>query len=496
MKLVSNNGNTNIKVNNNISQKEWQNKLKSKIKEIDSMINNSNLEDKQKTLEIQKNNAYFKLEKIGKELQDIEDFLEEENEKEDINNIEDEENLKKKIYDIRQKNITIQGQINILKGYNNFVNKYKAKQISEMKDLDYECDKIKGEIQMNKCYTKITEEEKIIFEKRKQLESINKQIENLLKKIEEKKAQKYITNLRLKQLKYLSNENKNSKKNLKETKNNKINPKKNQVKKKINNNINKNNNNGDMEIFDDIIQNPNINKNNENPNKKEKVESTFDIINRRIPFTISSLDNLINDQNISPIKINQTNNTKKKAVSNNKKKVSDLIKAEKENINKIISSSENKNNINSNNNYNKNNNSNFNSNKNELKNENNKLVNSKEENNKKEIYDNSNPLGWLENDKKEHKVDVYYNFSNDTKNNKEEYKFVNNENDESELNANNNINNNNNNININTNANNNINTNINNNINSNVNNNINNADTSEIKGLFGNRRRPFASIKF
>ena len=80
----------------NISQKEWQNKLTSKIKEIEPLINNNNLEEKQKTLEIQKNNAYFKLEKIGKELQSIEDFLEEENINNDGNN-EDEENLKKKI---------------------------------------------------------------------------------------------------------------------------------------------------------------------------------------------------------------------------------------------------------------------------------------------------------------------------------------------------------------------------------------------------------------
>lgn len=116
----------------NISQKEWQNKLTSKIKEIEPLLNNNNLEEKQKTLEIQKNNAYFKLEKIGKELQSIEDFLEEENMNNDGNN-EDEENLKKKILDIRQKNVTIQGQLNIIKGYYNFVNKYKTKQNLEKK---------------------------------------------------------------------------------------------------------------------------------------------------------------------------------------------------------------------------------------------------------------------------------------------------------------------------------------------------------------------------
>jgi hypothetical protein len=47
----------------NVSQKDWQYKLSSKIKEIESIIKNNDLEEKQKILEIQKNNAYIKLEK-------------------------------------------------------------------------------------------------------------------------------------------------------------------------------------------------------------------------------------------------------------------------------------------------------------------------------------------------------------------------------------------------------------------------------------------------
>ena len=291
----------------NISQKEWQNKLTSKIKEIEPLINNNNLEEKQKTLEIQKNNAYFKLEKIGKELQSIEDFLEEENINNDENN-EDEENLKKKILDIRQKNVTIQGQLNIIKGYYNFVNKYKTKQNLEKKELYNECEKIKKEIQNNKCYTKVSEEEKIILEKRKELDNINQEIEKLLKKIEEKKSQRYIKNIRLKQLKQLINEDNNNNNNNKsksnnnknkntKNNNNKSSPKKKQVQ------IKKNKDNGDFgEVFDDIIQSSKINNNNNEKKDNNNKETTFDIINRRIPFTISSLDNLISEHNISIIR--------------------------------------------------------------------------------------------------------------------------------------------------------------------------------------------------
>ena len=276
--------------NKNISQKDWQYKLSSKIKEIESLIKNYDLEEKQKTLEIQKNNAYFKLEKIGKELENIENFLEEENDNKGIEELENEESLKKKIYDIKQKNITIQSQLNIIKGYSEFVKKYKASQIKEKKKLDIECDNIKNDIKINKSYTKMTEDEKILLEKKRELENIDKELGKLLKKIEDQKAQKYIKNVRLKQLKYLINNKKDSKKNLNSKKINKAEPKKKIIKK------NNNKNEEVDEIFDNIIQNSNQ-ENNKKSNKGTKNESTFDIINRRIPFSISSLDNLINENN-------------------------------------------------------------------------------------------------------------------------------------------------------------------------------------------------------
>ena len=45
-------------------QNNYKNMFTSKIDEIESLINNENLEEKQKTLEIQKKNAYYKLEKF------------------------------------------------------------------------------------------------------------------------------------------------------------------------------------------------------------------------------------------------------------------------------------------------------------------------------------------------------------------------------------------------------------------------------------------------
>ena len=47
-------------------QTNYKNMFNSKINEIESIINDENLEEKQKALEIQKKNAYYKLEKLLK----------------------------------------------------------------------------------------------------------------------------------------------------------------------------------------------------------------------------------------------------------------------------------------------------------------------------------------------------------------------------------------------------------------------------------------------
>ena len=143
----------------NKMQNNYKNMFSSKIDEIESLINNENLEDKQKTLEIQKKNAYYKLEKLDKELENIENYVGEE--KEDIESIylNEEDNLKNKINDIRQKNINIQEQIKMMRDYyNNFLLKYKNKQIAEKKELSEECNKIRENIIKIKCYTKMTGE--------------------------------------------------------------------------------------------------------------------------------------------------------------------------------------------------------------------------------------------------------------------------------------------------------------------------------------------------
>ena len=109
-------------------QNNYKNMFSSKINEIESLIKNENLEDKQKTLEIQKKNAYYKLEKLNKELEAIENFVGEEKDEIESIYINQEENLKNKINDIRQKNINIQEQIKMMRDYyNNFLLKYKNK---------------------------------------------------------------------------------------------------------------------------------------------------------------------------------------------------------------------------------------------------------------------------------------------------------------------------------------------------------------------------------
>ena len=167
-------------------QNNYKNKFASKIEEIESLIKSESLEEKQKTLEIQKKNAYYKLEKIDKELQNVENYVEEDNDGIELINLNEEENLKNKIADIRQKNINVQEQIKMMRDYyNNFLLKYKNKQISDKRELNDECEKIRNDIMRNKCYTKMTEEEKIILEKENELNKLDKELEKVLKKIEE-----------------------------------------------------------------------------------------------------------------------------------------------------------------------------------------------------------------------------------------------------------------------------------------------------------------------
>ena len=449
--------------NKNILQKDWQYKLSSKIKEIESIIKNNDLEEKQKILEIQKSNAYIKLEKIGKELQDIENFLEEENDKKGTEDVEDEESLKKKIFDIKQKNLSIQEQLNIIKEYSEFVKKYKINQIKEKKKIKTEYENIKKDMNNNILSSKMNEEEKIILSKKKELEKVNKEYENLLKKIEEQKAQKYIKNIRLKQLKKLSNQN-NTKKLVTNKKGNK-----NQQKKQI---VKNNNKNSEVdEIINDIIQNQeSISK-----SKETKIESTFDIINRRIPFSISSLDNLINDKNensnifkTEKLIINK-NYSNKKDLTSKKKNASEFIRLEKEKISRIISSSENKNKANLNNNKREiaiNNKSSLINDKNDNKKNNNTSNVYIKEN--KNIFNEDNPLAWLDNDNvnnnHDNKNDIIINNNNYNANN---IKVENKKNEikkESEREGH-------------------------------INENSNKSNISEVTGLIG-RRRPFAQIKF
>jgi hypothetical protein len=468
-------------------QNNYKNMFTSKMNEIESLINDENLEDRQKTLEIQKKNAYYKLEKLDKELENIENYVGEEKEELESIYLNEEENLKNKINDIRQKNINIQEQIKMMRDYyNNFLLKYKNKQITEKRELNEECNKIRENIIKIKCYTKMTDEEKIILEKENEIANLDKELENVLKKIEEAKTKKYISNIRLKELRNIISKNNNKK----------IDKKKKEIPKKRNNySENKKIDFGDIltNIKKNTVKNENLNKNNKNRiSQEQNNESTINIINRKLPFSISALDNLINEQSNEykfaykkeepkilkskpkMINLNPINQNKQK------KKNFNFNIPIKKNIIKTNSSSENKINLNNkiiNNNLNNsgykrqsNKYRNFNiinSNSIEKKNTPKNIVieNKNENKNLNKIKDNS-PLGWLEDDSNIDKIRNERlnndNKSNGLSNNNQENAKINNS---EELNKKDNIFN------------------------------DRNLEISGIQGTF-NRRKPFASIKF
>jgi hypothetical protein len=344
MKLETNNPNG-ILYKNKI-QNNFKNMFSSKIEEIESLINNENLEEKLKTLEIQKKNAYYKLEKLDKELENIQNYADNENEELEEIDLNEEEILKTKINDIRQKNMKIQEQIKMIKDYyNNFLLKYKNKQIEEKKELKEECIKINVDIKINRCYTKMTAEEKIILDKEEEIQKLDGELEKVLKRLEKIRSNKYISDIRLKELKNIIK------------KNNKTINKKQEKKKKET--IKRNNKSENKKSdFEDIIssiklsQNTNNNKifiTNKTSNKvpqENKIESTINIINRRLPFSISTLDDIINEKsNESQAPKNlvtKTENSPYKLNKPNKQKKNNINLKINKNVNKVNRSSDNK----------------------------------------------------------------------------------------------------------------------------------------------------------
>ena len=459
MKLETNNPNG-ILYKNKI-QNNYKNMFTSKIDEIESLINNENLEEKQKTLEIQKKNAYYKLEKLDKELENMQYYENNENEELEEIDLNEEEILKNKINDIRQKNMKIQEQIKMIKDYyNNFLLKYKNKQIEDKKELKEECNKINADIQINKCFTKMTSEEKIILDKEEEIQKLDSELEKVQKKLEKIRSNKYISDIRLKELKNIIKKN-----------NKNINKKQEKKKKE---NIKRNNKSENKKSdFEDIIsnlrlsQNANINtinilkKNNNKISQENKIEPTINIINRKLPFSISALDDIINEKSneneASKNLVIKTENTSHKLNKQNKPKKNDINIRINKNVNKINRSTENKiilnnpnenkidNNINiNNNNYKKQSNKyrNFNFNKSNVIEQNNKLNSistqakseSQNKNNNNNINENS-PLGWLDDfNKIEKKRDDLFDKDNKSNglsknynNNQEDIKINNNE---------------------------------------------------------------------
>ena len=466
-------------------QNDYKKKFSSKIQDIESLIKNYNLEEKNKTLEIQKRNANYNLEKLDKELINIENYLYEEDLNQEADNIKEEQKLQNKINDIRQKNLNILEQIKMMRDYyTNLLLKYKTKQITEKKQLNKECKVIRENIVEKKYYTKMTEEEKIILEKENEIKLLKKELDKISKKVEEAKTTKAINDIRIKELQ----KNINKPSSFNKTKNNKKFSK--NIKSKIRNNFNssdkKNKDFGDVLTNIKLVQNLNYDINQKSQEKSNEVEPTINLINRKLPFSISALDNIINENSEEYEKKKKNDkyneNSKVKSVNKNKKKNSNINKLLKKNINiQINSFSENKiiNKSNENQNSQNNNNNNifqkkkidkyshFNINKPKIieqKNkENNINIQNKNENLNNNKRDND-PLGWLENDTKNEQ-------KNDNVNNNGLFNIFNDNNEDKKVNNSEDLNK-----------------------KDNIYNNKN-LEVSGIKGAF-NRRKPFSSIKF
>ena len=140
----------------------------------------------------------------------------------------------------------------------------------------------------------MTEEEKIILEKENEIKLLKKELDKISKKVEEAKTTKAINDIRIKELQ----KNINKPSSFNKTKNNKKFSK--NIKSKIRNNFNssdkKNKDFGDVLTNIKLVQNLNYDINQKSQEKSNEVEPTINLINRKLPFSISALDNIINEK--------------------------------------------------------------------------------------------------------------------------------------------------------------------------------------------------------
>ena len=125
-------------------------------------------------LEKKINNSNDKLEKLEKKYKELVDFLNKKDEKENLNEEMDEEELKMNLLVLKEKNIYLKKQSQVIYDYEQYINQYLNNQKIEKKELDNECNYLIEQINEAKFTSKPTKEEIELIEKEAELEKIRK----------------------------------------------------------------------------------------------------------------------------------------------------------------------------------------------------------------------------------------------------------------------------------------------------------------------------------
>ena len=157
-------------------------------------------------LEKKINNSNDKLEKLEKKYKELVDFLNKKDEKENLNEEMDEEELKMNLLVLKEKNIYLKKQSQVIYDYEQYINQYLNNQKIEKKELDNECNYLIEQINEAKFTSKRTKEEIELIEKEAELEKLEREKQLIEQYIEREKKQKEINEIRLKQLEKIINQ--------------------------------------------------------------------------------------------------------------------------------------------------------------------------------------------------------------------------------------------------------------------------------------------------
>ena len=157
-------------------------------------------------LEKKINNSNDKLEKLEKKYKELVDFLNKKDEKENLNEEMDEEELKMNLLVLKEKNIYLKKQSQVIYDYEQYINQYLNNQKIEKKELDNECNYLIEQINEAKFTSKPTKEEIELIEKEAELEKLEREKQLIEQYIEREKQQKEINEIRLKQLEKIINQ--------------------------------------------------------------------------------------------------------------------------------------------------------------------------------------------------------------------------------------------------------------------------------------------------